>query len=198
MTCKFILLVQDAEPGREPLHGMPGFSPAGWVTQKNKFLKIRLSLECNWLGILSGQWEKELAQLFGREIKPAQAECVTSSLIIRQRNRNEEEASKEKSLGSKGGTWGVAGLEKQSYPPNYIQWPCVHNARQLIAAPGVLRPSVLPCSSQPMDCNRPPGSSAHGASLGKSTGVGCLAFLQGIFPTQGSNPGLPRCRQILY
>jgi len=26
----------------------------------------------------------------------------------------------------------------------------------------------------------------------------CLSLLQGIFPTQGSNPGLPHCRQILY
>ena len=33
---------------------------------------------------------------------------------------------------------------------------------------------------------------------GKSTGVGCLFLLQGIFPTQGSNPGLPHCRQTLY
>ena len=31
-----------------------------------------------------------------------------------------------------------------------------------------------------------------------NTGVGCHAFLQGIFPIQGSNPGLPHCRQILY
>ena len=35
-------------------------------------------------------------------------------------------------------------------------------------------------------------------SLGQNTGVGSLFFLQGIFPTQGSNPGLPHCRQILY
>ena len=35
-------------------------------------------------------------------------------------------------------------------------------------------------------------------SPGKTTGVVCHAFLQGIFPTQGSNPGLPHCRQILY
>ena len=33
--------------------------------------------------------------------------------------------------------------------------------------------------------------------LGKSTGVGCHFLLQGIFPTQGSNPGLPHCRQTL-
>ena len=33
---------------------------------------------------------------------------------------------------------------------------------------------------------------------GQNTGVGCHALLQGIFPTQGLNPGLPHCRQILY
>ena len=32
----------------------------------------------------------------------------------------------------------------------------------------------------------------------KNTGVGCHALLQGIFPTQGSNLGLPHCRMILY
>ena len=31
-------------------------------------------------------------------------------------------------------------------------------------------------------------------SLGKNTGVGSHSLLQGIFPTQGSNPGLPHCR----
>ena len=32
----------------------------------------------------------------------------------------------------------------------------------------------------------------------KKTGTGCHSLLQGIFPTQGSNPGFPHCRQILY
>ena len=32
----------------------------------------------------------------------------------------------------------------------------------------------------------------------KSTGVGCHYLLQRIFPTQGSNMGLPHCRQTLY
>ena len=41
-----------------------------------------------------------------------------------------------------------------------------------------------------MDCSMP-GSSVHGDSPGKNTGVGCHFLLQGIFPTQGSNPGLP-------
>ena len=55
------------------------------------------------------------------------------------------------------------------------------------------------CSTlcDPRDCS-PPGSSVHGYSLGKNTGVGCHALLLGIFPTQGLNPGLPHCRQILY
>ena len=33
---------------------------------------------------------------------------------------------------------------------------------------------------------------------GQKTGVGSLSLLQGIFPTQGWNPGLPRCRRVLY
>ena len=35
-------------------------------------------------------------------------------------------------------------------------------------------------------------------SPGQNTGVGSLSHLQGIFPTQGSNPRLPHCRQSLY
>ena len=35
-------------------------------------------------------------------------------------------------------------------------------------------------------------------SPGQNTGVHCLSLLQGIFPTQGLNPGLPHCRQIYH
>ena len=47
-----------------------------------------------------------------------------------------------------------------------------------------------------MNCS-PPGSSVHEDSSGEKTGVGCHAFLQGIFVTQGSNPGLSHCKWIL-
>ena len=47
----------------------------------------------------------------------------------------------------------------------------------------------------PMDCSLP-GSSVHGNSPGNNTGIGCHALLQGIFPTQGSNLGLPHYRWI--
>ena len=49
----------------------------------------------------------------------------------------------------------------------------------------------------PMDCISP-GSSGQGDSPGKNTGVSCHALFKGIFPTQGSIPGLLHCRQILY
>ena len=42
----------------------------------------------------------------------------------------------------------------------------------------------------PIDCS-PPGSPAHEDSPGKNTVVGYHSLCQGIFQTQGSNPGLP-------
>ena len=47
-----------------------------------------------------------------------------------------------------------------------------------------------------MDCS-PPGSSVYEDSPSKYTGVSWHALLQGIPPTQGLNPGLLNCRQIL-
>ena len=38
----------------------------------------------------------------------------------------------------------------------------------------------------------------HGILQAKNTEVGSCSLLHGIFPTQGSNPGLPHCRQIIY
>ena len=48
-----------------------------------------------------------------------------------------------------------------------------------------LRPTL--CS--PMDCS-PPSTSVHGDPPGQNTGVGCHVLLQGVFPTQGSNPDI--------
>ena len=45
---------------------------------------------------------------------------------------------------------------------------------------------------------RPHGLYSPWDSPGQNAGVGSLSLLQGTFPTQGSNPGLPHCRQILY
>ena len=48
------------------------------------------------------------------------------------------------------------------------------------------------------DCLQPHGQYSPRNSPGQNTGMGSLSLLQGIFPTQGSNPGLPHCGQILY
>ena len=45
----------------------------------------------------------------------------------------------------------------------------------------------------PMDYTHSPWNSP-----GQNTGVGSCCLLQGIFPTQGLNPGLPHCGWILY
>ena len=51
---------------------------------------------------------------------------------------------------------------------------------------------LCPTLCNPMDYNSP------WSSPGQNAGVGSLSLLQGIFPTQRLNPGLPHCRQILY
>ena len=48
------------------------------------------------------------------------------------------------------------------------------------------------------DSLQPHGLYTAWNSTGQNTGVGSLFLLQGIFLTQGSNPGLPHCRRILY
>ena len=50
-----------------------------------------------------------------------------------------------------------------------------------------------PTLCDPMDYTYSPWNSPS-----QNTGVGSLSLLQRIFPTQGLNPGLPHCRQILY
>ena len=48
------------------------------------------------------------------------------------------------------------------------------------------------------DSLQPHGLYSPWNSPGQNIGVGTLSLLQGTFLTQGSNPGLPFCRQILY
>ena len=49
---------------------------------------------------------------------------------------------------------------------------------------------AIPCSL--------PGSSIHGILQARILEWVACSFLQGIFPTQGSNPDLLNCKQILY
>ena len=76
-----------------------------------------------------------------------------------------------------------------------------HNNQCAMLSCSVVSDSVTPWSRvwlcDPMNCN-PPGSSVHGDSPSKNTGMRCHTLLQGIFLTQESNSGLLHCRQILY
>ena len=53
----------------------------------------------------------------------------------------------------------------------------------------VVSNSTTPWTTQSVEYSRPEY---------KNTRVGSYSLLQGIVPTQGLNPGLPHCRQILY
>ena len=67
----------------------------------------------------------------------------------------------------------------------------------LALAGGFFTPESESCSVM-SDFLRPNGLYSPWNSPGLNTGVGSLSLLQGIFPIQGSNPGLPHYRQILY
>ena len=58
---------------------------------------------------------------------------------------------------------------------------------RLFATPWTVEPGRIFLASLPLAWDFP----------GKNTGVGCHFHLQGIFPIQGSNPGLLHCRQTL-
>ena len=67
--------------------------------------------------------------------------------------------------------------------PAYISWGTVGG---LVKSLSGVRLFVILTGSSPWD------------SPGKNTGVSCHFLLQGIFLTQGLNPGLLHCRRILY
>ena len=64
--------------------------------------------------------------------------------------------------------------------------------------PGLWDESESEGHSVVSDSLRPHGLYSPWNSPGQNTGVGSLSLLQGIFPIQGSNPGLLHCRRILY
>ena len=79
-----------------------------------------------------------------------------------------------------------------------ISFPTLSHFRNIfVLCAYVLSCSVMSSSLEPHGCNLP-GSSIYGDSPVKNTRMGCHALLQGIFPAQGLNPGLPYFRQILY
>ena len=85
----------------------------------------------------------------------------------------------------------------QIYTSNILKFFLEQIEVDLICAVLCFVTQLCPTLCNPMDFNLP-GSSVHGDSPGKSTGVGCHALLQGIFPAHRWNPGLSNCLHILY
>ena len=81
--------------------------------------------------------------------------------------------------------------------PNPLQY-CEMVGLQLIKINEKKKWSESESCSVVSDSLRPHGLHGPRNSPGQNTGVGGYSLLQGIFPTQGSNPGLPHCRRILY
>ena len=102
--------------------------------------------------------------------------------------------------------WSIFFSRESSWPRGWTHISCIAGGLFTTEPPGkplgchlcvCLVAQSCPTLCDPMDCS-PPDSSVHGDSPGKNPGVGCYALLQGIFPTQGLNPGLLYYRQILY
>ena len=85
------------------------------------------------------------------------------------------------------------GVDDGKHRQQQVQFPCGYLSFSSVQfSRSVVSDSLRPCGLQPTRLLCPWDSS------GKNTGVGCHFLLQGIFRTQGSNPGLLHCRQTLY
>ena len=85
-----------------------------------------------------------------------------------------------------------SGLSLRITHSRSIPWHCVGDSQSTMYLNESESHQVVSDSLWPHGLYSPWNSS------GQNTAVGSLSLLQGIFPTQGSNPGLLHCRQILY
>ena len=98
---------------------------------------------------------------------------------------------------SKNTAVGCHALLQRKIPRNQTQVSCIAGRFFTTSKPLNTVNESESCSVV-SDSSRPHGLYSPWNSPGQNTGMGSLSLLQGIFPTQGSNPGLPHCRQILY
>ena len=89
------------------------------------------------------------------------------------------------------GTEGIKGHGETRHSTNWVHIVC-------ICMHWIIKQSKSESCSVVSDSLWPHGLYSPWNSPGQNTGVGSLSLLQGIFPTQGSNPGLLNCRRILY
>ena len=100
------------------------------------------------------------------------------------------------------GPWWAPAMESQRVRPLVINTSTFLPNHKVGGIPQILKNTHKSEESEShsvvSDSLRPRGLYRPWNSPGQNTGVGSPSLLQGIFPTPGSNPGLPHCRQILY
>ena len=91
-------------------------------------------------------------------------------------------------------------LRNKSFLKGTILQEFIHSLVLILTLTYQTKFQILVCESCSVVSNFlwPHGPYSPWNSPDQNTGVGSLSLLQGIFPTQGSNPGLPHCRRILY
>ena len=94
--------------------------------------------------------------------------------------------------------WGAISFSRGSPQPRDRTW--VSQIADILPSEPPGKPKKVQSGSRSVvsDSLRPHGLYSAWNSPGQNTGVGSLSLLQGIIPTQGSNPGLPHGRRILY
>ena len=98
---------------------------------------------------------------------------------------------------STAGAW-VQSLEREVLPAAWCGPPPPKKEPQRLVTTWVDLESESESRSVMTDSLRPHEPYSPWNSPGQNTGVCSLSLLQGIFPTQGLNSGLPHCRWILY
>ena len=88
--------------------------------------------------------------------------------------------------------WGIQVM----YSSGHMSGLCFH-CGSVVMNPVAIQEWSQSCSVL-YESFRPHGLHSPLNSPGQNTGVGNLSLFQGIFPTQGWNPGFPHCRRILY
>ena len=92
-------------------------------------------------------------------------------------------------------SYGFSGNRNSAY-----RWAWGQRAHRHVSPDAALTPLLRGSESRLVvsDSLRTHGLYSPWNSPGQKTGVGRLSFLQGIFPTRGSNPYLPHCMKIRY
>ena len=165
---------------------------SGWRRRKEKWPDFRYLLKTKWIMLINHSWETFcFCFWFCSGVQP-----TNNVVMVSGEQRRESARYVEKLVPQSRPT--LCDTIDCSPPGSSVHWGFSRQeywSGLPFPSPGHLPDSRIKPSSPALQADslpsEPPGKS-------KNTGVGCHSLLQGIFPSQGSNPALLHCRQILY